>query len=138
MNTNLNDFIDHIRELISVQSEFARDGFTNQRIYRQYLSQVENPEYPCITLFYALTHSDFQLRVYEGKLYITIHHKTSVKYPADVGEWVGSLFLLYSADDAVRGITIHRVNLVSIPPTPTFNEKMNNWELMIECDFRVA
>lgn len=122
-------FIKHIKRKLSGMPWFSENGLTTQTIYRQYLPQVKNPSYPCLTLAYEIDQREVFADVDDIRLYVMAHTKEF-----DGAEVLGNLIAdslhkyTYSDDTLI----VYNCLDVGIPTTPSWNRDQNCWDTIVE------
>jgi hypothetical protein len=128
-------FITFIKRWLSEQEWFTEKGFTKQSIFKQFLPQNKEPNWPCITIAYELDKRDVGLGTDEGALYITVHSK-DFNFPDEVAQLINNALhdKKHSNDDFV----LYQCFATGNATTPIFNQKWNNWESVCEFSFKVG
>jgi hypothetical protein len=120
-------FIDHNRDLIAAAPRFTQDGFTHEQVYRQYLPQVKNPTFPCITLSFEKEKMEVFADVAVGMLYVSVHMK-KFSTTQSVADWISALLRDHKFSDATT--TIYKCQEQGGPPTPSYDKETETWESM--------
>lgn len=126
-------FIDHIRDRIAAEAGFTTSGFNREQVYRQYLPQVKDPVFPCITLSFEKDKTEVFADVAIGTLYISVHMKQFSKVQ-DVQKWLTSSMHQHTFSDGT--LVIWMCQEQGSPPTPSWDEKTQTWESIQSFDVR--
>jgi hypothetical protein len=120
-------FIDHMRDRIASTSDFTAEGFTQERVYRQYLPQVKSPEFPCITLSFEKEKTEVFADIAVGKLFVSVHSK-QFSACQTAANWITPLLHLHKYSDPT--LIVYQCHEQGGPPTPSWDEKTESWESM--------
>jgi urate oxidase len=128
-------FIKYIKRRLSGANWFTTQGFTNQQVYRQYLPQVKQPVFPCLTLSYEVDKREVFADVDDLCLFVSVHAKDF-----DTAEQVAKLIsdTLHKHTYSDDQLTIYKCHDVGIPTVPSFNKDLNCWEAVVEFDCQVG
>ncbi len=132
---DISAFIKYAKRRVAAQPWFGEKGLTNQRIYRQFLSQVKNPEFPCISLAYEIDQREVFANIDNLHLFMTVHAK-EFDFAEEIAKLISDTMHLHTyADDQ---LTIYKCHDVGIPTVPSFNKHLNCWEAIVEFDCRIG
>ncbi len=132
---NMPAFILRIQNKVSQAQFFTDEGFAPEAVYKQYLPQVKQPIYPCISLAYEIDKRELFADIDNGKLYAGVHCK-EFNQAERIGHQLSDLIhqSLYSGDDCI----VYFARYVGGPPTPIFNTMLNCWETICEFEVRIG
>lgn len=122
---NLNAFIDHNRDLIAATQSFTDDGFTKEQVYRQYLPQVKDPKFPCISLSFEKDQEEIFAEISSGMFYVTVNTKQFSKSQSTTN-WITDL--LHGHTYSNGSLVIYKCLEKSSPPSPSYNKDTETWE----------
>jgi len=128
-------FIRHIKTKLSGADWFASQGFSNQQVYRQYLPQVKEPIYPCLTLSYEIDERAVFANIDNLRLFVSVHAKEFDKVE-EVAKQLSDLLHKYTYSD--EQLTIYKCYDVGVPTVPSWNKNLNVWEAVVEFDCQVG
>lgn len=132
---NMPAFVTHIQNTVSAASWFATERFTKQTIYKQFLPQVKDPVYPCITIAYLLDKRELFADIDTGTLILGIHSKdysTAERVSKLLND---TLHLHVHSDDTV---IVYMCHAKGGSLQPIFNVQLNCWEVSNEFEIRVG
>lgn len=118
-------FIDHNRDLIATSEHFTTSGFKKEQVYRQYLPQVKDPKFPCITLSFEKDHMENFADIAAGTLFVSVHMKDFSK-TQDVATWL--TVLLHEHKFSNGTLIIYKCQEQGGPPTPSYDKDKECWE----------
>ena len=121
-------FFNHIRGFIAAASWFTSRGFTNQTVYRQFLPQVKDPLFPCITLGFDPDKRDFA-DIDTGTLYVGVHTKSFPDTETVANKLKDSLHQHQFSDDT---LIIYKCDFIGGTPMPMFDKSTAIWEVVLE------
>jgi len=128
-------FIDKIQGVLVVDPTLITKGIVKKRIYRQYLPQVKDPEYPLITLSYEVQFTDVALNIDSLKLYVQIHAIEFLDTYEMQTVVQGLLHRLMYSDS---NIIVYKCFSAGGPTVPYFDKDLNHWESTLEFDVEVG
>ncbi len=132
---NMPAFVTQIQGIVSAAEWFATQKFTRQTIYKQYLTQVKDPVYPCITIAYLLDKREVFADIDTGTLILGIHAK-EYGTPEQVSKLLNDTLHLktFATDDVI----LYMCHAKGGPPQPLFNSQLNCWEVLNEFEIKVG
>ena len=142
-------FLTHIKTVISQQTWFTECGLTPAQIYKQFLPQIKDPIYPCITLGYESDPSELFADIENGSLYLDIYSK-DFNLPWTISNYLkkppdkGGFHNYHYADDTLivfqmlylGGAGVKRATPLST--VPTFDTSLNAWVSQLEFGVRLG
>jgi hypothetical protein len=122
---DLGAFIDHNRDLIATAQKFTEDGFVQEQVYRQYLPQVKDPKFPCITLSFEKDQEEVFAGISTGMFYVSVYTKQFSK-TQDTTTWITDLLHGYTYSNG--SLVIYKCLEKSSPPSPSYDKETETWE----------
>lgn len=132
---DLPGFVTHVQDLILAATWFASQGFSQQTIYRQFLPQVKDPIYPCISLSYRVENREIFADIDQGTLFVGVHSKDFGQADT-VGKLLNDALHLHTFSE--EGLIVYKCHARGGPPQPIFNAQLNCWEALLEFEFAVG
>jgi hypothetical protein len=128
-------FLDQVRDKMAQEPWFNDKGFTPGTVYRQFLSNVKDPVYPCSTLCVAPEAREVFANIHDLTLYVGFHSKRH----RDVEESINAASdLLHNKPEVVGELTIYKINVVGGSKIPQFDRNLGIWEAFLELDCSVG
>jgi hypothetical protein len=128
-------FIDKVQDTLVSNDALTAKGITKKRVYRQYLPQVKDPEYPLITLSYEVQSTDVGLNVDSVKLYVQIQSQQFID-TYEMQTIVQNLLHLFTYADG--NIIVYKCFNAGGPTVPFHDKDLNHWESSLEFDVEVG
>lgn len=110
-------------------------GIPCAQIYRRFLPQVKDPQYPCVTLWYKVNSTDVGLGIDEVRLYVGLHTQDYTQ-TYDLQRRVQTL--LHGLTLADTHVVIYKCFNVGSLAAPWHNKELNHWEAIVEFDVEVG
>jgi hypothetical protein len=131
----ISSFFNYIRGKIALASWFTDQGFTNQTVYRQFLPQVKDPNFPCITFGLDPEKREVFATIDDTTLYIGVHTKTFT-----ATEFVANSIkdLLHKHQYSDDNLIIYKCLFTGGSPMPMFDKALNIWEVVLEFECSVG
>jgi len=120
-------FIDHIRDKIAADAHFTTDGFNQEQVYRQYLPQVKDPTFPCISIAFEKDKTEVFADIFSGVLYISVNTKQFAQTQS-VSDWISRLLHTHTFSDT--SLVLYKCQEQGGPPTPSYDKETKTWESM--------
>lgn len=120
-------FINAVRDTIAAKPDFATEGYNKERVYRQYLPQVKDPQYPCITLSFEKERMEAFADIATGTLFVSVHTKTFSKTQSG-SDWLSKVLHMFTFSDGET--VVYKCQEQDGPPTPTYDKNTETWESM--------
>ena len=128
-------FIDVIQDTLVADDSLITKGITKKRIYRQYVPQIKDPEYPLITLSYEVQFTDVGLDIDSIKLYVQIHTQDFTD-TYEMQTIIQNLLHRFTYSD--NSIIVYKCFNVGGPTVPFHNKDLNHWESSLEFDVEIG
>ena len=128
-------FIDKVQDILMADATLVAAGITKKRIYRQFLPQVKNPEYPLITLSYEVQATDIGLDIDEVRLYVQVH---SQKFEDTYTMQTVIQGLLHRYTYSGSDIIVYKCFSAGGPTVPYFDRDLNHWESSLEFSVEIG
>lgn len=120
----------HYFDLIVAMPEAIALGITKAVCYRQYITQIKDPKFPCVTMMLRDRDLDKSLNVRCLDMFLTLHTKKTDEECSDLGDAIQSALHNYKHSNAF--FNIYDTTSTGSGSTPVWDKDFNCWQQVLK------